>query len=892
MTVWRKIAASVVFALALLSSYTYAQPDEYQFTFEMDSRTQLDSLSQMISIDRIEGSRVWAYANADEMARFRLTGICFELNAEKSAAKDYPMATTIEQMQNIDRYPTYEVYDAMMRKFAHDYPQLCQLEVIATLESGRQILALKISKDVELNNTDKPEVLCTSTMHGDEGICATTALSFCRHLLENYDSDSYVSRLMDSIEFWVIPIMNPDGMYKGGNSSISGSTRSNGNTYDLNRNFPKLSGGGNTLQPETQAMMDFFARHHFALSTNLHAGNECFNYPWDTWSRTTADNDWWRLVGAAYRDTAQYYGSNGYFDDGCLNSANGLTNGYAWYSVSGGQQDWANYFMHCREVTIEVCGTKEPTSTTTIANIWKYNKNSLLNFYAESLNGVRGTVTNTAGQPLAARITIAGHDKDNSWVETDIRAGDYHRFLKAGTYNLTFEADGYLPQTIEAKVIDGKPTWLNVVLLGENYALSVEPANIDVRLLQSTTTQRQIVVTNIGKISNSFSLTTDGAGWLTFDHSDGTLPAGQSSTLTATISSGNLNNGNYSSVVTLQSVSQTVTVNFNLEVKDSPDEIGFAHLPKKLEYSVGDSLDLSGGLIFLRYCNDSVAHRPLTRQMVRGFDSGKVGMKPITVSIEGTEIIFYVVVIENAVAPPTTTELQSVAIKALPDKRIYHIGENLDLSGGLLTLAFSNDSTAVVPMNKAVVAGFNNKQTGTVLLTVKYGTFTNAFSVSVIEKPYLQPTVVSAVLTALPLKLEYYIGQILDLSGGQLTVGYSNDSTAVLSLQSSMVSGFNSDSAGAQWITVNYNNTINAFCVNVLDTADVSSGISHSEPRVYTQGNTIVIENARSAIAVYDMTGRCVARRGHGTAIIRIALGKSGAYIVRIGQTNHKISIL
>lgn len=884
--------ASIVFALALLSSYAYAQPDEYQFTFEMDSRAQLDSLSQMISIDRIEGRRVWAYANADEMARFRLTGICFELNAEKSAEKDYPMATTIEQMQNIDRYPTYEVYDAMMRKFAHDYPQLCQLEVIATLVSGRQILALKISKDVELNNTDKPEVLCTSTMHGDEGICATTALSFCRHLLENYGSDSYVSRLMDSIEFWVIPIMNPDGMYKGGNSSISGSTRSNGNTYDLNRNFPKLSGGGNTLQPETQAMMDFFARHHFALSTNLHAGNECFNYPWDTWSRTTADNDWWRLVGAAYRDTAQYYGSNGYFDDGCLNSANGLTNGYAWYSVSGGQQDWANYFMHCREVTIEVCGTKEPTSTTTIANIWKYNKNSLLNFYAESLNGVRGTVTNTAGQPLAARITIAGHDKDNSWVETDIRAGDYHRFLKAGTYNLTFEADGYLPQTIEAKVIDGKPTWLNVVLLGENYALSVEPANIDVRLLQSATTQRQIVVTNIGKISNSFSLTTDGAGWLTFDHLDGTLSAGQSGTLTATISSGNLNNGNYSSVVTLQSVSQTVTVNFNLEVKDSPDEIGFAHLPKKLEYSVGDSLDLSGGLIFLRYCNDSVAHRPLTRQMVRGFDSGKVGMIPITVSIEGTEIIFYVVVIENAVAPPTTTELQSVAIKALPDKRIYHIGESLDLSGGLLTLAFSNDSTAVVPMNKAIVAGFNSKQTGTVLLTVKYGTFTNAFSVSVIEKPELHPTVVSAVLTALPLKLEYYIGQILDLSGGQLTVGYSNDSTAVLSLQSSMVSGFNSDSAGAQWITVNYKNTINAFCVNVLDTTDVSSGISHSEPHVYAQGNTIVIENARSAIAVYDLTGRCVARRGHGAAIIRIALGKSGAYIVRIGQTSHKISIL
>ena len=895
MNAWRKIVATIGFALTLFSGNVYAQPSEYQFTFEVDSRSMLDSLSQMISIDRVDGNRVWAYANPDEMEWFRQTGISFELCSNKSTAKAIPMASTVNQMQNIDHYPTYEVYDSLMHNFVKDYPELCRLEVVTTLPSERQILALKISSNVELDNTDKPEVLCTATMHGDEGICTTTALSFCKHLLSSYGTDRKVSRLLDSIEFWIIPIFNPDGMFKGGNSTISGSTRSNKNGYDLNRNYPSVnSNSGNTRQPETTAMMEFFANHHFSLSTNLHSGNECFNYPWDTWSRLTADDAWWRLVGGAYRDTAQHNSASGYFTDGCGHSANGLTNGCAWYSISGGQQDWANYYMHCREVTIEVCGTKEPTSTTTIANIWQYNKNALLNFYAESLNGVRGTVTNAAGQPLAATITIAGHDKDNSWIETDARVGDYHRYLKGGTYNLTFEAEGYEAQTISnVKVTDGQPTWLNVVMQTGHPELAVSTNSVNIALPATSTTTRKIIVANIGKIDNEYTLTTDNADWLTFNKNGKAIPKGKSDTLTATISSHWLDDGDYSSVVHLESVSQTITIGFNLTVNSKPVEMKLTSRPTKFNYTIGESLNLDGAAIMLKYCNDSVSSIAITKEMVSGFDSEKVGLKTLTVSADGMTTTFNVIVLEKVIEPQPTIELQSVVISALPVKRTYCIGDELDLSGGMLTLTFSNDSTSVVPMESNLVSGFSSKQADIVLLTVKYGTFTNVFTVSVIDPtapPQLE--IVSAVLTSLPLKLEYNIGQTLDLSGGQLTVAYSNDSTSIVALQSSMISGFNSDTVGIQWITVNFANTINVFSVNVLDTASVViTGIPYAEPLIYVRENTIVIENANAPIAVYDLTGRCVAVRKRGTATARIAVSESGIYIVRIGRTTQKVSI-
>lgn len=890
-----------------------AQPHEYYFMFEVGSRAELDSLSQVISIDKVEGRRVWAYANPDEMALFSSTGISFEICDSKNAAKaPIPMATTVAQMQNIDRYPTYEVYDSLMRNFERDHPQLCQLEVITTLASGRQILALKISNNVEINNTDKSEVLCTATMHGDEGICATTALSLCRYLLENYGTDKQVTRLMDSIEFWVIPIANPDGMYKGGNSSISASTRSNGNGTDLNRNFPKVSGGGNTLQPETLAMMEFFARHHFTMSTNLHAGNECFNYPWDTWSRATADNDWWRLVGAAYRDTAQHYGSNGYFDDGCSNSANGLTNGYAWYSISGGQQDWANYFAHCREVTIEICGTKEPTSTATIANIWKYNKNSLLNFYAESLNGVRGRVTNASGAPLAARITIDGHDIDNSWIETDARVGDYHRLLKAGTYNLTFEADGYTPQTIAATVVDGRPTWLNVKMQGVAPNLQVKADVIAAELPTGSQTQRYLSISNTGGTLNAYTIVPDGADWLSFSRLSNNMDVDQTDTLTVTFNSGKLEPGCFWSNVVFESVSQTVTVKFKLEVNNNPVAISIASLPRKISYVLGDTLDTDGGTINVRFCNDSIAVWPLTNTMVRNFSSVTTGVKTLKVSVGTIEASFNVVVFDSLM-PQQNVEIQKYSIASFPRKRTYYIGDTLDLSGGFLVAIYTDGTIDTIPISTDMVYGFNSQDTGSLVLTIKAWSFTSAFFVEVVQHPVepiippVEPepiTVTSVTLAALPTKLEYQVGQAFDVSGGILVICFSNNSTATVALQQDMTNGFDSETPGLKMITVEYLNAVNMFGVYVVaapippdDTTSVV-GATVCEPVIYAVNGAIMVENATDKICIYDVMGRMVGSRDNTHTVsamnpsaTTINISNPGIYIVKVGKTVRRVIV-
>jgi PKD repeat protein len=68
------------------------------------------------------------------------------------------------------------------------------------------------------------------------------------------------------------------------------------------------------------------------------------------------------------------------------------------------------------------------------------------------------------GEPLNARVSIAGHDIDSSHVFTDPSVGDYHRYLKAGSYNVTFSCPGYISKTMQVQITDHAKTIRDVQL--------------------------------------------------------------------------------------------------------------------------------------------------------------------------------------------------------------------------------------------------------------------------------------------------------------------------------------------------------------------------------------------------------------------------------------------
>jgi hypothetical protein len=161
---------------------------------------------------------------------------------------------------------------------------------------------------------------------------------------------------------------------------------------------------------------------------------------------------------------------------------NGVTDGYQWYPVSGGRQDFITYELQGREVTIEI-DDQYITPAAQLPLLWQNNWHSLLGYLENALYGIHGIVRNVNSHiPVRAKVFISGHDKDSSQVYSDTLTGSFVRFLSPGSWNLTFSASGYRDTTfINVIVVTGQQTDLVVDML--QLPVDTEPVNTTTHLL-------------------------------------------------------------------------------------------------------------------------------------------------------------------------------------------------------------------------------------------------------------------------------------------------------------------------------------------------------------------------------------------------------------------------
>ena len=455
----------------------FLKKNEVYFSFNYEKKSQLDRLSKIISLDhKIEKTTAFAYANKKQFENFLKENIEFKLINNQVSFDNI-------SKNNWDYYPTYNQYVDMMYAFADSFPNICKVHSLGTLNSGREILIVNISDNVG-QKENEPSFLYTSSMHGDELTGYVLMLRFIDDILNNYNTNSRITYLVNEIDIWINPLANPDGAYATGNSNVWGATRSNANFIDLNRNFPDPQDGphpdGNPWQEETLIFMGLSDTINFNLSSNLHTGSVVANYPWDTWSQLTADDSWWQHVCNEYADTCQFYGTGNYF----TNYNDGIINGYDWYEVDGGRQDYMNYYKHCREFTLELSNDKTPNPQE-LPSFWNATHPSFYNYMEQSLYGLRGIITDSVtGLPIKARVEIANHDVDSSHVYSSLPIGNYHRYIYQGNYSFTFSKSGYHSKTINASILNNNTTYLNVQLVPINF-VNIEEIDLSEKITKS-----------------------------------------------------------------------------------------------------------------------------------------------------------------------------------------------------------------------------------------------------------------------------------------------------------------------------------------------------------------------------------------------------------------------
>ncbi len=147
-----------------------------------------------------------------------------------------------------------------------------------------------------------------------------------------------------------------------------------------------------------------------------------------------------------------------------------------------------------------------------------------------------------------------------------------------------------------------------------------------------------------------------------------------------------------------------------------------------------------------------------------------------------------------AVTPASSEEthsiFESIAISIPATKLIYSAGDNLDITGLQVTGTYLDTTrpSAILPITEENVIGFDSSEPAVdQVLTITVEGKTVTYNITVMPAPD------SIAITSPAIKLIYFVGENLDISGLQVTGTYSNtDYTAVLPITEANVSGFDS----------------------------------------------------------------------------------------------------
>ncbi len=269
-------------------------------------------------------------------------------------------------------YLTYNELLSELDEMAATYPNLITTKApISTFltHENRPIYYVRLSDNPTVDEGE-PKVLYTAIHHAREPMSLMETVFFMWYLLENYGSNDEVTYIVNHMQLYFVPCINPDGYVynqttnpNGGGMWRKNRRNNGGGVYgvDLNRNYSYGWGTTGTStntnnetycgpsafsEPETQAMRWLVQNNNFITAFNAHTYGSDILFPIGVTTNEFADHHNWFQEESSHQ--VQY---NGYtaMKSSSLYPASGDSDDYMYKSDIGvNQKD--TMFVHTPEV--------------------------------------------------------------------------------------------------------------------------------------------------------------------------------------------------------------------------------------------------------------------------------------------------------------------------------------------------------------------------------------------------------------------------------------------------------------------------------------------------------------------------------------------------------------
>jgi hypothetical protein len=150
-------------------------------------------------------------------------------------------------------YPSYLNYEqtvVQLKQWNQEAPEMTEVGTYGKSSSGKDIYYIRIYNKRYSKTSEKPCVLITACIHGNEPLSSSTTMWYIGTLLDKYGKDEAITQLIDNRDIYFVPVVSPD--------SYPNSRHVDG--VDPNRNFPGPNNPNRQSVPPVKAIQDFFMK--------------------------------------------------------------------------------------------------------------------------------------------------------------------------------------------------------------------------------------------------------------------------------------------------------------------------------------------------------------------------------------------------------------------------------------------------------------------------------------------------------------------------------------------------------------------------------------------------------------------------------------------------------
>jgi hypothetical protein len=234
------------------------------------------------------------------------------------------------------------------------------------------------------------------------------------------------------------------------------------------------------------------------------------------------------------------------------------------------------------------------------------------------------------------------------------------------------------------------------------------------------------------------------------------------------------------------------------------ESISISQPPFAASFKQGDDSNWNGLSVGVKFEKDAVPGvtvRPGANMLaISGYNKDKAGTQSITVDYYGKRAAFDVRVVG----------LDSIVVTSLPQKTEYYTGEELELTGLVVSGTWSDNSTARVNITKNNLSGYDITRGEKQNVTVTYSGTTTTFPVT-----YIAFEAVS--VDRPPVKTKYELGEALDTAGIRILGTWPGHSLSIVNNSRLKITGYDPLRAGEQKVTVTVGGQSDSFTVTVVN---------------------------------------------------------------------------